>query len=100
MNFSRKLHINRIEKKTQYELLVIGGGIVGAAVLEMASAKGIDSILLEKNLLRITGFPDLFSIFCEGHESLLTFKFNDFCKITFLISKSSLKFSLKSSSIS
>ncbi len=49
MNFSRKLHINRIEKKTQYELLVIGGGIVGAAVLELASAKGIDSILLEKN---------------------------------------------------
>ena len=49
MNFSRKLQIDRLEQKNKYELLVIGGGIVGAAVLEMASAKDIDSILLEKN---------------------------------------------------
>ena len=49
MNFSRNLQIDRLEQKNKYELLVIGGGIVGAAVLEMASAKDIDSILLEKN---------------------------------------------------
>ena len=49
MNFSRKSQINLLEQNNEYELLVIGGGIVGSAILEMASAKGIDSILLEKN---------------------------------------------------
>ena len=49
MNFSRKSQINLLEQNNEYDLLVIGGGVVGSAILELAASKGISAILLEKN---------------------------------------------------
>ena len=49
MNFSRKSQINFLEQNNKYDLLVIGGGVVGSAILELAASKGISAILLEKN---------------------------------------------------
>ena len=49
MNFSRNSQISLLEQNNEYDLLVIGGGIVGSAILELAASKGISAILLEKN---------------------------------------------------
>ena len=49
MNFSRKSQINFLEQNNEYDLLVIGGGVVGSAILELAASRGISAILLEKN---------------------------------------------------
>ena len=49
MPFSRKEQLINLEKEVVYDLLIIGGGIVGSATLAMASADGLNSILLEKN---------------------------------------------------
>ena len=49
MSFSREHQINKLADNTDFELLVIGGGIVGAAALEMASNLGIKTLLVEKN---------------------------------------------------
>ena len=49
MNFSRPEQLQELESKSEFDLLIIGGGIVGSAALQMASSKGLDSILLEKN---------------------------------------------------
>lgn len=49
MPFSRKEQLINLEKEAVYDLLIIGGGIVGSATLAMASADGLNSILLEKN---------------------------------------------------
>ena len=49
MNFSRKSQINLLEQNNEYDLLVIGGGVVGSAILELAASKDISAILLEKN---------------------------------------------------
>ena len=49
MNFSRKSQISLLEQNNEYDLLVIGGGVVGSAILELAASKDISAILLEKN---------------------------------------------------
>ena len=49
MNFSRENQLKNIDQNNVYDLLVIGGGVVGAAILEMSSNSGINSILIEKN---------------------------------------------------
>ena len=49
MNFSRPEQLQELESKSEFDLLIIGGGIVGSAALEMAASNGLSSILLEKN---------------------------------------------------
>ncbi len=49
MNFSRENQINKLSENNNFELLIIGGGIVGAAALEMASNQNINTLLVEKN---------------------------------------------------
>ncbi len=49
MSFSRTEQLTNIEKQEVFDLLVIGGGVVGAASLAMASANNLNVILLEKN---------------------------------------------------
>ena len=49
MNFSRPEQLQELEKKSECDLLISGGGMVGSAALQMASSKGLDSIMLEKN---------------------------------------------------
>jgi len=49
MNFSRPEQLQELEGKSEFDLLIIGGGIVGSAALEMAASSGLSSILLEKN---------------------------------------------------
>ena len=49
MNFSRPEQLEELESKSEFDLLIIGGGIVGSAALEMAASSGLSSILLEKN---------------------------------------------------
>ncbi len=51
MNFSRPEQLQELENKSEFDLLIIGGGIVGSAALQMASTQGLDSILLEKMIL-------------------------------------------------
>ena len=49
MNFSRPEQLHELESKSEFDLLIIGGGIVGSAALEMAASSGLSSVLLEKN---------------------------------------------------
>ncbi len=49
MNFSRLDQIHSLEEHNKFELLVIGGGVVGSAILELAASQGINSLLIEKN---------------------------------------------------
>ena len=49
MNFSRPEQLQELDAQTEFDLLIIGGGIVGSAALQMASSAGLKSILLEKN---------------------------------------------------
>ncbi len=49
MNFSRDNQINKLSANNNFDLLIIGGGIVGAAALEMASNQNINTLLVEKN---------------------------------------------------
>ena len=49
MNFSRPEQLQALDAQTEVDLLIIGGGIVGSAALQMASSAGLKSILLEKN---------------------------------------------------
>ena len=49
MNFSRENQVNKLNQNNNFELLIIGGGIVGAAALEMASNQNINTLLVEKN---------------------------------------------------
>ena len=49
MNFSRPEQLQELDAQTEFNLLIIGGGIVGSAALQMASSAGLKSILLEKN---------------------------------------------------
>ena len=49
MNFSRPEQLQELESKSEFDLLIIGGGIVGSAALNMAASSGLSSILFEKN---------------------------------------------------
>tara|TARA_B000000437_G_scaffold152242_1_gene111312 strand:- start:611 stop:2074 length:1464 start_codon:yes stop_codon:yes gene_type:complete len=49
LNFSRENQVNKLNQNNNFELLIIGGGIVGAAALEMASNQNINTLLVEKN---------------------------------------------------
>ena len=49
MNFSRKNQVSSLDQVNIYDLLIIGGGVVGAAALEMSSNAGLKSVLIEKN---------------------------------------------------
>ena len=49
MNFSRLDQIHSLEENNKFEILVIGGGVVGSAILELAARQGINSLLIEKN---------------------------------------------------
>jgi len=49
LKFSRENQVNKLNEKNNFELLIIGGGIVGAAALEMASNQNINTLLVEKN---------------------------------------------------
>ena len=49
MTFSRNNQINKLKKNDEYDLFVIGGGIVGAATLTIASNAGLNVLLVDKN---------------------------------------------------
>ena len=51
MNFSRPEQLQELGSRSEFDLLIIGGGIVGSAALEMAASSGLSSILLEKMIL-------------------------------------------------
>ena len=49
MNFSRTEQLQVFDGKSEFDLLIIGGGIVGSAALQMASTSGLNAVLIEKN---------------------------------------------------
>ena len=49
MTFSRNNQINKLKNNDEYDLLIIGGGIVGAATLTIASNAGLNVLLVDKN---------------------------------------------------
>ena len=49
MSFSRLEQVSKLENQEVFDLLILGGGIVGSAALAMASADRLNAILLEKN---------------------------------------------------
>ena len=49
MNFSRTEQLQVFDGKSEFDLLIIGGGIVGSAALQMASSSGLSAVLFEKN---------------------------------------------------
>ena len=46
MNFSRPEQLQELESKSEFDLLIIGGGIVGSAALQMASSKGCEWVII------------------------------------------------------
>ena len=49
MTFSRKNQIDKLKNNEEYDLLIIGGGIVGAATHTISSKAGLNVLLVEKN---------------------------------------------------
>ena len=49
MTFSRSNQIDKLKKNDEYDLLIIGGGIVGAATHTIASNAGLNVLLVDKN---------------------------------------------------
>lgn len=49
MSFSRSKQLSKLENQEVFDLLILGGGIVGSATLAMSSAEGLNTLLLEKN---------------------------------------------------
>ena len=49
MTFSRNNQINKLKNNDEYDLLIIGGGIVGAAALTIASNAGLNVLLVDKH---------------------------------------------------
>ena len=49
MTFSRNNQIEKLKKNDEYDLLIIGGGIVGAATHTIASNAGLNVLLVDKN---------------------------------------------------
>ena len=47
MLFRSPEQLQELESKSEFDLLIIGGGIVGSAALKMAASSGLSSILLE-----------------------------------------------------
>lgn len=49
MTFSRNNQINKLKNNYEYDLLIIGGGIVGAAALAISSNAGLNVLLVDKH---------------------------------------------------
>ena len=49
MTFSRNNQIDKLKNNHEYDLLIIGGGIVGAAAHTIASNTGLNVLLVDKN---------------------------------------------------
>ncbi len=49
MTFSRNNQINKLKNNDEYDLFIIGGGIVGAAALTIASNAGLNVLLADKH---------------------------------------------------
>ncbi|MBN75613.1 MAG: hypothetical protein CL507_00290 [Actinobacteria bacterium] len=49
MTFSRSNQIDKLKKNDEYDLLIIGGGIVGAATHTIATNAGLNVLLVDKN---------------------------------------------------
>ena len=49
MTFSRNNQIDKLKNNDEYDLLIIGGGIVGAAAHTIASNTGLNVLLVDKN---------------------------------------------------
>jgi glycerol-3-phosphate dehydrogenase len=49
LTFSRNNQINKLKNIDEYDLLIIGGGIVGAAALTIASNAGLNALLADKH---------------------------------------------------
>ena len=49
MTFSRNNQINKLKNNDEYDLLIIGGGIVGAAALAISSNAGLNVLLVDKH---------------------------------------------------
>ena len=49
MTFSRNNQIDKLQRNEEYDLLIIGGGIIGAAVSTISSKAGLNVLLVDKN---------------------------------------------------